>query len=134
MRIGLHQCSAAGLSPAERLDDLAQTIDGARLDLVICPELFLSGYNCGDALRDLAQAADGPFARNAGALARRTGTAIVYGFPERAGDTLYNSAICIGPDANPIAVHRKTVLPPGFEPEYFEAGSAPPPDPSSRRG
>lgn len=49
--------------------------------------------------------------------------AIVYGYPERDGDTVYNSAIFIDQHGRPLANHRKTVLPIGNEPDWFATGS-----------
>jgi hypothetical protein len=53
-------------------------------------------------LHELAEAADGPFAQQAAQLARSTGTAIVYGYPERDGDSVFNSALAIGADGTPL--------------------------------
>lgn len=122
MRAGVFQCTGGGRTPEQRLDALAGALRRERLDLVVCPELFMSGYHVGDALVALAEASDGPFARQAAELARATGTAIVYGYPEKAGESLYNAAACIGPTGRPIANHRKLLLPPGFERDIFEPG------------
>ncbi|MCC0041671.1 MAG: carbon-nitrogen hydrolase family protein [Rhodobiaceae bacterium] len=126
MRLGIFQCEAGGLTPQQRLDRLARIMDGQRLDLLVCPELFLSGYDVGADLHALAEPADGPFSRAIAALAQEHGTAIAYGFPERAGEHVYNSASCIAADGTRLATHRKTVLPPGFESDHFALGSEPP--------
>lgn len=95
------------------------------IDLLICAELFMSGYNIGDDLPRYAEPANGAFASRVAELARETGMAILYGYPELDGDALFNSAICIGPAGEPLANHRKLVLPPGFEPTFFQAGEGP---------
>jgi predicted amidohydrolase len=79
----------------------------------------MSGYNVGDALLELAEPPDGPFAQQVADLARAHATAIVYGYPERDGDTLYNSALCIDGNGETLANHRKLLIPPGFEGDYF---------------
>jgi predicted amidohydrolase len=122
MRVGVFQCAGGGLTPHERLARLAAAIGGGSFDLVVCPELFMSGYNVGEALHELAEPRGGSFSRRAGELASRCGTAIVYGYPERDGDLVYNSAACVGADGETVANHRKTVLPPGFEPDHFAPG------------
>lgn len=121
MRAAIFQCDLAGLEPEARLARLARVVETAGATLLLCPELFLSGYAVGEAIRRLAEPAGGPFAAGVAAIARASGTAIAYGYPERQGERLYNAALCIGPDGAPLAHHRKRVLPPGFEGDYFTA-------------
>jgi predicted amidohydrolase len=123
MRAGVFQCAGGGLTPDQRLERLAAALDGTELDLVVCPELFMSGYDVGDAIAALAEPRGGPFARQVAELARQTGMAIVYGYPERDGQVIYNSAACIDASGHVVANHRKLVLPPGFETTYFAPGA-----------
>ena len=125
MRAGVFQSAGELGNHAARLSALEAALEGADLDLLLCPELFLSGYNAGNAIRDRAEPVDGPFARQVAALAERTGTAIAYGFPEPCGDGLYNAAACFGPDGVLLAHRRKRVLPPGFETDMFVHGDSP---------
>lgn len=122
MKIGIFQSAGAGLSPQKRLDRLAKAIDQQALDLVVCPELFMSGYNVGHSLADLAEPQTGAFAQQIAAVAISSGSAIVYGYPERHGDQVFNSALCIDKRGEVIANHRKLLLPPGFEADHFEPG------------
>jgi len=122
MKTGVFQMAGGGLSPDERLARLDGALTGTGLDLVLCPELFLSGYDVGGAIHDRAEPVDGPFRERMAALARNHGTVIVYGYPERAGDTVYNSALALGPDGATLANHRKLAIPPGFESRYFAQG------------
>lgn len=125
---GIFQCAGGGLTPAQRLEKLAAILEQNQqhaLDLLVCPELFMSGYAVGDALPALAEPVDGDFAHQIGQLARQYNTAIVYGYPEQAGDSIYNSAACIAPNGELLANHRKLMLPPGFEADYFTAGYSP---------
>lgn len=126
MRLGIFQCDAGAQGPQERLDRVAGILEGQRLDLLVCPELFLSSYDVGAALHALAEPADGSFSHAIAALAQDHGTAIAYGFPERAGERVYNSASCIAADGTRLSTHRKTVLPPGFESDHFARGTEPP--------
>ena len=122
LKAGIFQSNGAGLRPAERLSGLAEAIAGQQLDLVVCPELFMSGYNVGNDLHDLAEPADGPFTQSVTELARQTGTAICYGYPERDGETVYNSALVVSGAGTMLANHRKLAIPPGFEQNFFAPG------------
>jgi len=126
LRAAIYQYECRDESPAERFQRLDRMLDahGSKLDLVICPELFLSGYNVGDRIRQLAEPHDGPFARVAGELAKKHGTALIYGYPEQAGAAIYNAAACIDRDGRAIAHHRKLRLPNAFEKSYFVTGDA----------
>jgi predicted amidohydrolase len=63
MKTAIFQCDGAGLTPQARLGKLARAIEGQGLDLVVCPELFMSGYHVGEQLHELAEAADGGFSQ-----------------------------------------------------------------------
>ena len=122
LKAGVFQGNGAGISPAQRLAGLANAIAGHQLDLVVCPELFMSGYNVGSDLDALAEPADGPFAQSIADLARQTGTAICYGYPERDGQAIYNSALVVSGAGETLANHRKLAIPPGFEQNIFAPG------------
>ena len=47
----------------------------------------------------------------------------MFGYPEQHDGALYNSAACVDAKGQLIANHRKLMLPPGFESNYFAAGS-----------
>ena len=122
MKAGIFQCACEGLSPSRRLQKLEKMLQQQELDLLVCPELFMSGYAVGERLLELAESVNGEFSQRIAELAQRYQTAIVYGYPERADDQLFNSAACIGRDGKLLANHRKLMLPPGFEADYFCAG------------
>src|SRR5512147_1675195 len=83
--------------------------------LLLLPELFLSGYNIGDEIQRLAERSDGPSAAAAGVIARDTGLAIIYGYPERGAEGVYNSALMLDRAGHPVANYRKTHLWGDFE-------------------
>ena len=120
----IFQCDAKGLKPSERIERVFTVAKTTNADLIVCPELFLSGYNVGTDIREYAEPVDGEFARAISKITKATNTAIVYGYPELAGEVLYNSAQCIDANGVSLANHRKTVLPPGFEREYFSIGQS----------
>ena len=123
MQAAVYQSDGSNLSPQQRLNVLSAVLqEYSSLDLIVCPELFLSGYNAGENLPVYAEAENGPMAGKIAQLAQKTQTAIVYGYPERDGDTLYNAANCFSTNGQLLAKHRKLLLPPGFESEYFTTG------------
>ncbi|MFE9370896.1 carbon-nitrogen hydrolase family protein [Streptomyces sp. NPDC006711] len=104
------------------LDEAAGRAAGTGAGLIVCPELFLTGYAIGDDIAKLAEPADGPSARAIADIAVRHGLAVVYGYPEREGDAVYNAAQLIGPDGTRLANYRKTHLFGCFEQEAFTPG------------
>ncbi len=93
----------------------------AGADLALFPELFLPGYNCAR-IAELAQPADGDWTRRLSLLARQAGCALVLGYAEREGASVYNSAVAIGADGAPLANYRKIQLYGPREAALFEPG------------
>jgi predicted amidohydrolase len=81
---------AANLALMQRL---AQDAASRGADLLLLPELFLTGYNIGTAIPDLAEPLDGPSAKAVAAIAKAAGLAIAYGYPERTAEGLYNAGL-----------------------------------------
>jgi predicted amidohydrolase len=83
--------------------------DGAQI--VVLPELASSGYIFADRaeLSSLAETRDGPAIAEWGNLAEAFGLTIVAGFPEAAGDAVYNSAVVVDPTGL-RGVYRKAHL------------------------
>jgi predicted amidohydrolase len=88
--------------------------------LLVAPELAIPGYGAGQAMATLAEAPDGPGWTRLSRLSRETGVAIVTGFAERAGDTVYNSALFVDGD-RPPHVYRKSHLYGPYERGLFAA-------------
>lgn len=119
------------VGPEARLEWLANTLehcDTAAADLLVLPELFLTGYNAGGALLDWSQPRTGPWAQQIAALAKQHGLAIHYGYAEKDQnqkqnrDQLFNAAACFGSQGQYVGGHRKLLLPPGFEADHFATG------------
>ncbi|MBP5749515.1 MAG: carbon-nitrogen hydrolase family protein [Firmicutes bacterium] len=96
-------------------------------DLIVFPELCTTGYVCTNAEFDemTRTAAEDPSVRRLGALAKRYGAAIVYGFSERDPDDasiLYNAAAILGKDGSLQGTYRK-VHPFDTEKKWCTAGS-----------
>ncbi|QFY41346.1 NAD+ synthase [Candidatus Methylospira mobilis] len=110
---------------AEKLIRRAQEArDRHQADVVVFPELSLTGYPPEDLLLrpDFLDQIDAALQQVA---AQTRGIAVVLGFPEPAGDKLYNSALVIRAGER-ICVYRKHALPNyGVfdEKRYFAAGS-----------
>ena len=78
-------------------------------DLLLLPEMYLSGYNIGpERARACAVTKEG--LAPARELARRPGIALVLGYPERVGNVVANAAVLIGPDGAILLNYRKTHL------------------------
>lgn len=78
-------------------------------DLLILPEMYLSGYNIGAAAA-LAQALPPSDLAPAQETAKALNIALVFGYPERVGDNVSNAAVLIGPDGEILLNYRKTHL------------------------
>jgi predicted amidohydrolase len=89
-------------------------------DLVVLPELFLSGYDLAHA-RETAVHLDGAELATLQAAADAADSAVLVGFGERRGDAIANSLACIDARGDLTAVYRKVCLF-GTENDVFEAG------------
>lgn len=123
MLSGVFQSAGGGLTSHQRLEKLAAVLGPKQLDLIVCPELFLSGYNRGEDLKDFARTPGSAMVDQVAQIARQFNTAIVYSYPECAGDDIFNVAACVSVKGEVIAKHRKLIIPPGFETTMFTPGS-----------
>jgi 5-aminopentanamidase len=131
MRIAIYQGPAEAGSVARNLDLLAAKAAqaaGQGASLVICPEMFLCGYNIGpEEASRLAEPADGPSLTRVAVLARASGIALLLGYPERGGDgAIYDAACLIGRDGRSLANYRKCHLFGPLDRDMFRAGESPP--------
>lgn len=115
MRIALYQCPPLPLDVSGNLQRLAQKASEAAaqgVDLLVCPEMFLTGYNIGaEAAFSLAEDRDGHSAEQVAAIAQTAGIAILYGYPERSSDgQIYNAVQLIDAQGRGLCHYRKTHL------------------------
>jgi len=125
-RLAVAQSPAELVTPRDRVDWLQEALPELQrqgVDLMLLPELFLTGYNIGDKVNEWAEPSDGPLAAETAALAKRFGLAIHYGYAERANGVIYGASQCFGPDGARLGGHRKLILPPGFEADHFAPGA-----------
>ncbi|MEU6669953.1 carbon-nitrogen hydrolase family protein [Streptomyces sp. NPDC046727] len=125
MRTALLQSSGRPGSIAENLkvlDEAAGRAAAAGAGLLATPEMFLTGYAIGEDIARLAEPADGDSADAVAEIATRHGLALAYGYPERDGETVYNSVQLISADGTRIANYRKTHLFGCYERDHFTPG------------
>jgi predicted amidohydrolase len=126
LTLALWQTPYAG-STADALQRLDATAAQARAqgaDLLITPEMALTGYAIGpERVAALAQPCDGPLAHAVADIAQRHGIAIVYGYPEHnPAAKPFNAAQAIAPDGTRLAHYRKTHLFGDLDRAQFSAG------------
>jgi predicted amidohydrolase len=122
MRIGFFQFSPHFGEVDRNLNTLADALSGARADLIVAPELALSGYLFTDKaeVQRMAEEIPGPATEKLARAAAESGCHVVTGLAERSGDRLFNSAALIGPQGV-VGVYRKVHL--FFEEKlYFTPG------------
>ncbi|SFW71904.1 carbon-nitrogen hydrolase family protein [Amycolatopsis australiensis] len=116
MKVAIHQ------GPFAELPD-AVAASGA--DLVATAEMSTTGYHIGARTHELAEPADGPTARRMSALARETGVALAYGYPETDGRSVYNSVQLVDAAGRRLANYRKTHLFGDLDKAWFTPGDEP---------
>ncbi|MDX1431096.1 MAG: carbon-nitrogen hydrolase family protein [Gammaproteobacteria bacterium] len=121
------QTAGASGSVEPNLEQLAvQAAEAAGIGarLLVTPEMFLSGYNIGaPAIRELAEPADGRAAARVAGIAGEHRIAILYGYPERDGDAVFNAAKLVGADGATLADYRKCHLYGDVDRDAFAAGN-----------
>lgn len=129
MRVAILQAKGTPGDPAANLAALRAAALAAReegADLLIAPEMWLTGYEIGaEATAALAEPADGPAATQAAAIAREAGIALLYGYPERAGAAVYNAALLLDAEGRTLANARKAHLYGAEERAAFTPGDQP---------
>jgi predicted amidohydrolase len=116
-----HPSDVAGALARLRVRARQAVAAGARL--LVTPEMSLSGYNLGSRkLRELAEPESGPMCDEVARIAAECGIAIVHGWPELAGERLYNSVRLISADGTSLATYRKTHLFGDIDRSSFSAG------------
>ena len=82
------------------------------VDLLIFPELHLTGYTMRDEVSHLAESIPGPSTRKVETLAREHGVHVVFGMPEESEvkGVIHNTAVFVGPKGL-VGRYRKIRLP-----------------------
>jgi N-carbamoylputrescine amidase len=122
----------------DRLEQWAQRAREAGADLLLAPELSLTGFIpnhptsdhatwLAEALlgaRRMAEPLDGPAVTRLQAVARETGLLLAAGLLEDAGPRLFNTHVLVGPEGL-LGAWRKLHVP-VFEMPFYDGGSVPP--------
>jgi predicted amidohydrolase len=121
------QCAPAPLDMAGNLDRLDQAAEHAAAvgaQVLVCPEMCVTGYAIGAAaVQKLAQPADGTWAQAVAASAQRHGVAVVYGYPERdTNGSVFNAAQWISAQGQRCLSYRKSYLFGELDRTQFAAG------------
>jgi predicted amidohydrolase len=118
----------------KKMEELTVKAKAQGADLVVFPELSLTGYVIRDQIYELAETIPGPSTQKIEEIAKKTGMHVIFGMPEvseKTKATLYNTAVFIGPEGF-IGKYRKMYLPthsvfeekryfrPGYETVAFE--------------
>ncbi len=113
---------------SKMLDYLADAAKSG-VDLIIFPELALTGYLCHQRFPELAEVIPGPSTMKIMEMAKNSNIYVVVGMPEVRGPYIFNSAVIFGPEGI-AGVYRKLVLATAWsnvctfdEGMYFKPGS-----------
>ena len=111
MKVGFSQFAPQFGEIQYNLDQILKAIESFSGDLLVFPELALSGYQFTSKAEvdGLAQESHDPIFRAIGRALQPRGLHVVVGFAERADGCLYNSAVLMGPQG-PVGTYRKTHL------------------------
>jgi len=108
-------------SNLKKIEDAAIEAGKNRVDLLICPELAITGYGAAEELQQQALTADSVGLEVLCSISSKLGIAIVTGYSEKASNGYANSAAFIA-DGELKANYRKCQLWGNYEKSYFEAG------------
>jgi predicted amidohydrolase len=130
IKLALAQISSRREDKKENLQKIEEFTLKAKeqaADLVIFPELSLTGYVVHDQIYELAEIIPGPSTKRIEDLAKKTGAHIIFGMPElseKTKATVFNTAVFVGPNGF-IGKYRKMYLPTHSvfeEKRYFRPG------------
>ncbi len=128
--VALAQISCQQADKAKNLTKIKNIVAKAKklgAELVIFPELSLTGYVVRDEIYELAERIPGPSTRTMEGVAKKNQIHLVFGMPEisaKTEATLHNSAVLIGPEGF-IGKYHKMYLPTHSifeEKRYFRPG------------
>jgi len=130
IKLALAQISSKRENKKENLGKIEAFAINAKeqaADIVIFPEMSLTGYVVRDQVYELAETIPGPSTKRVEDLAKKTGVHIIFGMPElseKAKATVFNTAVFVGPQGL-IGKYRKMYLPTHSvfeEKRYFRPG------------
>ncbi|MFI5202780.1 MAG: carbon-nitrogen hydrolase family protein, partial [Candidatus Kapaibacterium sp.] len=102
MKIACAQFAPIYRDTKRNLERISNFVHAADADLVIFPELALTGYffTSQEEITSIAEAGGGSIARYIGEIAKRENKAIILGFLEEADGKFYNAALAFDNNGN----------------------------------
>ncbi len=127
LTLAVWQCTSLPLqidANLQRLQDAAARAHAAGAQVLLTPEMFLTGYSIGAAaVATLAQPRNGAYALAVARIAREHSIAIVWGYPERGADgQVFNAAQWTCAEGAAVLHYRKTHLYGALDRAQFSAG------------
>ena len=112
LNIGVYQYKIKDESISKKINKLETVLKkNSNLDLIVVPELFLSGYGNDKIIKKLKETKSGPSSKIIANICKTYSTSILYGYPEKYKNKLFNSAQFINHKGEMLANHRKSMLP-----------------------
>lgn len=97
---------------AKNIEIMKEELESSESDLLIFPEMFLTGYGIRQDVFNLAENINGPSVKKIVQLCQETGKGVVFGMPrrdEKQRGNVYNSAVMVLPDGE-VYVYDKWYL------------------------
>lgn len=91
-------------------------------DILVSPELSVTGYYLGARVAEVADRADGEIPQELQGIAQRRDIAIVFGYAEAEGTQIYNTVQVVNARGETLATYRKTHLFGDYERSSFSPG------------
>jgi predicted amidohydrolase len=116
IKLALAQMSSKRENKAANIAKLQEVTAKAKAqgaNLVIFPEMFLTGYLVRDQIYELAETIPGPSTEKISQIAKENSIYIIFGMPElseKTKATIFNTSVFIGPDGI-VGKYRKMYLP-----------------------
>lgn len=126
MKIAIFQADAKPVSIQRRLkslDNILENNKSHKPDMLLLPELFLSGYGNEKLIKKSACSIESKTIQELAAIAVRHNVALVCGYAEKEGENLFNSVLFISSAGQLMANHRKRIFPTEYEKNLFEPGN-----------
>ncbi|GIN21448.1 MAG TPA: carbon-nitrogen hydrolase family protein [Bacillus bacterium] len=125
LTIALAQLKSTFMNKQENIKAAVTTMRECKqkaVDLIVFPEMFLTGYALKEKARELAEPLDGPSLKQLCQAAQENEIGVVIGFPEKKENQYFNSAVFIQKDGKIQGVYRKVHLF-EWEKDIFTAGN-----------
>lgn len=121
LRVAAVQFDSKWESVDENLARAEALIASTDADLVVLPEMFATGFSM--APERIAQTIDGSIVERMGAVARKTGKAVVFSAAIQEGEKYYNRMFFLAPDGHSEYYNKRHVFRMAGEHEHYASGN-----------